>query len=67
MADERKNHAASDDCTLDDEVGRSLEEAAEAAKRPHDDAEERRRQRAAAARAERSPRRQGEGIHPGSH
>ena len=67
MAKERKNKTASDRSTLDDELERSLEEAAEAAKRPHDDAEQRRRRREAANRAERSPRRQGEGIHPGSH
>jgi hypothetical protein len=51
----------------DEDVERSLDDAAEAARRPHDDAEERERRRKAAEHAERSPRRQGEGIHPGSH
>jgi hypothetical protein len=55
MADDCKNKAAGEDSTLDDEVERSLEEAAEAAKRPHEDAEERRRRREAAARVERTP------------
>jgi hypothetical protein len=67
MAEDRKDKTASDSSIVDDELERSLEDAAEAAQRPHDDAQERRRRRAAADRAERSPRRQGEGIHPGSH
>jgi hypothetical protein len=50
-----------------DEVKPKLEDAAEAARRPHDDAEEREERREGAERAERSPRRQGEGIHPGTH
>jgi hypothetical protein len=44
-----------------------LDELAEDLRRPHDDEQERRRRQAAADRAGRSPRRQGEGIHPGSH
>jgi hypothetical protein len=53
--------------TDDDEVRRKLDDAADTAQRPHDDAAERERRRKAAERAERSPRRQGEGVHPGSH
>lgn len=67
MAEDRRDKTASDSSIVDDELGRRLDDAAEAAKRPHDDAQERSRRRAAADRAERSPRRQGEGIHPGSH
>jgi hypothetical protein len=49
--------------TSDDAVRESLDDAADATQRPHDDEEERRRRQAAAEEAERSPRRQGEGIH----
>jgi hypothetical protein len=51
----------------DDDVQRKLDDAADKTQRPHDDAEEREQRREAADRAERSPRREGEGIHPGSH
>jgi hypothetical protein len=67
MAEERNNEGGNDRSGLGEDVDRRLDDAADAATRPHEDAEERRRQREAADRAERSPRRQGEGIHPGSH
>jgi hypothetical protein len=51
----------------DEDVERSLDDAAKAARQPHDDSEEREQRRKAAEHAERNPRRQGEGIHPGSH
>ncbi len=44
--------------TSDPDVERSLDEAAETARRPHDDEEERRRRQAEADRAERNPRRE---------
>jgi hypothetical protein len=53
--------------TEDEDVRRKLDDAAHSAQRPHHDAGERERRREAAEEAERSPRRQGEGIHPGSH
>jgi hypothetical protein len=64
---EREDKAPGDQPTVDDKLKRRLEDAAEAVRRPHDDAEERERRRKAAKEAERSPRRQGEGIHPGTH
>ncbi len=44
--------------TTDEDVERSLKEAADAAQRRHEDEEERRRQREAAERAGENPRRQ---------
>ena len=64
---EREDKAPGDQPSIDDKLKRRLEDAAEAARRPHDDAEERERRRKAAKEAERSPRRQGKGIHPGTH
>jgi len=61
---ERKEKTRSERPSTDDDLERSLEDAAEATRRPHGDADERERRREATERAERSPRRQGEGIHP---
>jgi len=66
MAD-RDNHPPGQSPTDDEDVQRKLDDAADTAQRAHDDAEERQRRREAADEAERSPRRQGEGVHPGSH
>ena len=64
MTDDRHDLEAP---TSDEKVREALDDAAEAAQRPHDDEQERERRKAGAEEAERQPRRMGEGIHPGSH
>jgi hypothetical protein len=66
MADS-KNNPPGQRPIEDDDVRRTLDDAADSAQRPHDDTEQREDRREAAREAERSPRREGEGIHPGSH
>jgi hypothetical protein len=51
----------------DRELHEHLDELAEELRVPHHDAEERRRRQEAAERAGANPRREGHGIHPGSH
>jgi hypothetical protein len=53
--------------TSDEDVREALDDAAEAAQTPHADEDARRRRQEAAQEAERSPRRQGDGSHAGSH
>jgi hypothetical protein len=62
-----ESHREDDTLTSDEDVRESLDDAAEAAREPHHDEAERGSRQEAAREAERSPRRQGEGIHPGSH
>jgi uncharacterized membrane protein len=51
----------------DRELHEHLDELAEELRVPHHDEEERARRQAAAEKAGENPRREGHGIHPGSH